>query len=396
MINLLGLGPSELEEVSRACGQPAYRGGQLARWLFGRGELDLGKMTDLPRAFREHLEASGYVPGELRLVAERQTPDGTRKVLLASPRGGTLEAVLMPHWPDLEAARSDPQGGRPERVTACISTQIGCAVGCAFCATGFSGFQRNVAAGEMVEQVIRMQGEAGYRISNVVFMGMGEPLLNYNDTLKAVRILNEEVGIGMRHLTISTSGVIPGIDRLAAERLQLTLAVSLHAPDDTLRDALVPINRRYPLADLKAAMKRYVAQTSRRVTIEYVLLSGVNDSPAQARELSRYLEGLNAHVNLIPYNATDALFEPSRPAEVEAFREVIERSGRAVSVRVERGRPIDAACGQLRRRLAEGGEAIVEKDPARAREAVVAARQARSADPGKALAGAKEHDGAGS
>ncbi len=396
MINLLGLDSSELKEVARACGQPAYRGDQLARWLFGRFELALDKMTDLPRAFREQIEAAGYVPGELAFVADRQTPDGTRKVLFASPRRGTLEVVLMPHWPDPEAARSDPQGIRPERVTTCISTQIGCAVGCAFCATGFSGFQRNVAAGEMVEQVVRMQREAGHRISNVVFMGMGEPLLNYNDTLKAVRILNEEVGIGMRHLTISTAGIIPGIDRLAAERLQLTLAVSLHAPDDILRDALVPINRRYPLADLKAAMKRYVTRTSRRITIEYVLLAGVNDSTAQARDLVRYLEGLNAHVNLIPYNATDAQFEPSRPEAVEAFREVIERSGRAVSVRVERGRQIDAACGQLRRRLAEGGEAILEKDPARAREAVVAARQARSAEQGKALTGAKEHDGAGS
>ncbi len=358
MINLLGLGSLELKEVARACGQPAYRGGQVARWLFERSELDLDRMSDLPRAFREQIAAAGYVPGELTFVTDRQTPDGTRKFLLASPRGGTLEAVLMPHWTDAEAVHTDLEGIRPERVTACISTQIGCAVGCAFCATGLSGFHRNVAAGEMIEQVVRMQGQSGYRISNVVFMGMGEPLLNYNDTLKAVRILNAEVGIGMRHLTISTAGIIPGIDRLADERLQLTLAVSLHTADDSLRDTLVPINRRYPLADLKAAMKQYVARTSRRITIECVLLSGVNDSPAQARELVRYLEGLNAHVNLIPYNATDAQFEPSRPAAVEAFREVIERSGRAVSVRVERGRQIDAACGQLRRRMAAGGEAI--------------------------------------
>ncbi|MBU6430011.1 MAG: 23S rRNA (adenine(2503)-C(2))-methyltransferase RlmN [Cyanobacteria bacterium REEB65] len=354
MVNVLGLTTAELQAVARSCGQPEYRGKQLARWVFQQGELRLEAMTNLPKAFRDQLALGDPAIGVLTLVTRSQSPDGTAKQLFGSKLGGTLEAVLMPYF-----ARES----QPDRVTACISTQIGCAVGCVFCATGFSGFGRNVTAGEMVEQVVRMQRDAGLRVSNVVFMGMGEPLLNYEETLKAVRLLNTEVGIGMRHLTLSTSGIVPGIDRLAEERLQLTLAVSLHAPNDRLRDFLVPINRRYPLGDLKAAMRRYVEHTGRRVTVEYVMLRGVNDDLALARELSHYLDGLGAHVNLIPYNATDAEFAPSPPRDVAAFREVLERSGRTVTVRVERGGEIAAACGQLRRRQAETGAAILEKSP---------------------------------
>lgn len=362
MINVFGLSTAELKDMAQACGQPAYRGGQVAKWVFKQGELDPDRMSDLPKAFRDQLGQDGRRLGVLTEIVAKASPDGTRKYLFASEHGGTLEAVLMPYWPS-------PDSEAPERVTACISTQVGCAVGCVFCATGFSGFQKNVSAGEMVEQVVRMQRGSGMRISNVVFMGMGEPFLNYDQTLKAVHLLNKEVGIGMRHLTISTSGIVPGIDALAKERLQLTLAVSLHAPTDRLRDYLVPINERYPLADLKAAMRRYVEATSRRVTLEYVMLSGINDDPALARDLARYLEGLNAHVNLIPYNATDAEFEASRPGAMAAFRDILERAGRAVTVRVERGADIDAACGQLRRRLAETGDPIREKPPGRVQDA---------------------------
>lgn len=396
MKNLFGLETAELEALASAVGEPEYRGRQLARWLFKRNEVDLAAMSDLPRGFREKLAAHGGAScGALRILSQQIAVDGTRKYLFGSTHGGTLEAVLMPYWDsdptddysravgdivedlgrlgDPEASVDASEGANtlagiragtragtlaespPRRVTACISTQVGCAVGCVFCATGLSGFQKNVTSGEMVEQVARIQRETGFRVSNVVFMGMGEPFLNYEETLKAVRLLNREVGIGMRHLTISTSGVIPGIDRLAAEKLQLTLAVSLHAPNDELRDYLVPINKRYPLADLKSAMKRYLAETGRRLTIEYVMLRDVNDEPDLAREMAHYLRDVPlVHVNLIPYNATDAQFKASTPEAIGRFRAILRDKGINATVRVERGAEIEGACGQLRRRLEAG------------------------------------------
>lgn len=409
MTNLFGLHTAELEALASSAGEPEYRGRQLARWLFRRGEADLSAMSDLPKNFREKLAArEDLVCGKLRILSRQVASDGTRKYLFGSRGGGTLEAVLMPYWDagptdeysrsvgeiveDLDRLDLAPEGGGshggpdqavdlasggstmgsavaaiagmadsttpPSRVTVCISTQVGCAVGCVFCATGLSGFQKNVSAGEMVEQVARMQRDTGFRVSNVVFMGMGEPFLNYDETLRAVRLLNREMGIGMRHLTLSTSGVVPGILRLASEKLQLTLAVSLHAPNDDLRDYLVPINRRYPLADLKGAMRRYVEETGRRLTIEYVMLRDVNDAPDLARELAHYLQDLPlVHVNLIPYNATDAGFQASTARAIGRFRTILRDQGVNATVRVERGAEIEGACGQLRRRL-EGGAAL--------------------------------------
>jgi 23S rRNA (adenine2503-C2)-methyltransferase len=350
--NLFGLDTAELEAFAAEAGEPAYRGRQLAGWLYKKNAVDIAAMTDLPKRFRERIAAAAPSCGNLRLLSQSVAGDGTRKFLFGSDRGGTLEAVLMPVWAD-PGEDSDIEASK--RVTACISTQVGCAVACVFCATGLSGFQKNVTAGEMVEQVVRMQRETGMRVSNVVFMGMGEPFLNYDETLKAVRLLNSEVGIGMRHLTISTSGIIPGIDRLADEKLQLTLAVSLHAPTDELRDFLVPLNKKYPLADLKAAMKRYLDKTGRRLTVEYVMLDQVNDSAAQAAHLADYLRGIpGIHVNLIPYNATDAEFRPSPPRTIALFQKVLHDRGVNATVRVERGAEIDSACGQLRRRLETG------------------------------------------
>ena len=384
MKNLFGLDSSELEALAAAVGEPTYRGRQLARWLFKRNEVDLDAMSDLPKAFRQKLAAEGDAAcGALRLIKQQIGSDGTRKFLFGSDRSGTMEAVVMPYWDsedtgdysravgeivedlrqldrlaDVPAESSGLVNAQPKRVTACISTQVGCAVGCVFCATGLSGFEKNVTAGEMVEQVARIQRETGLRVSNVVFMGMGEPFLNYDETLKAVSLLNHEVGIGMRHLTISTSGVIPGIDRLAAEKLQLTLAVSLHAPNDPLRDYLVPINKRYPLGELKAAMKRYLAKTGRRLTIEYVMLRDVNDEPDLARELAIFLRDMPLiHVNLIPYNATDAEFRASTPQAIGRFRAILREKGVNATVRVERGAEIEGACGQLRRRM-EGGSPL--------------------------------------
>ncbi|MBM3268114.1 MAG: 23S rRNA (adenine(2503)-C(2))-methyltransferase RlmN [Candidatus Sericytochromatia bacterium] len=355
MLNPFGLSTPELEALAAQLGQPEFRGRQLARWLFKRNETDPAAMSDLPKGFREALQGRhGGRPhsgvGALDVLGQRVAADDTRKFLFGAAGGWTLEAVLMPYR----------ESGTP-RVTACISTQVGCAVGCVFCATGLSGFQKNVSAGEMVEQVVRMQRETDLRVSNVVFMGMGEPFLNYDETLKAARILNKEVGIGMRHLTISTSGVIPGIDRLADERLQLTLAVSLHAPNDELRDYLVPINKRYPLADLKRAMVGFFEKTGRRITVEYVLLAGVNDSEALARQLAVYLADMpGTHVNLIPYNATDAEFQPSTPAVAVRFRAILRERGVNATLRVERGAEIEGACGQLRRRL-EGGAPLAKE-----------------------------------
>ncbi|HEY9764840.1 MAG TPA: 23S rRNA (adenine(2503)-C(2))-methyltransferase RlmN, partial [Chroococcales cyanobacterium] len=247
-----------------------------------------------------------------------------------------IESVLLPY---------------PDRVTACISTQVGCAIGCRFCATGESGFVRDLSAGEIVDQVRFMNRHSGRRITNVVLMGMGEPLLNYDATLKSIDILNEEMGIGMRGITLSTCGISPKIRELAKRKLQLTLAVSLHAPLDDIRDSLVPINRKYPLADLKEAMKEYAELTGRRVTIEYVMLRGVNDSVVLARRLADYLRGLHCQINLIPCHEAANGFLPSDSESMHRFAEVLKEIGFPVTTRAERGLKIAAACGQLRRRV---------------------------------------------
>jgi 23S rRNA (adenine2503-C2)-methyltransferase len=237
----------------------------------------------------------------------------------------------------------------------CVSCQIGCAIGCSFCATGLSGLIRNLSAGEMVSQVVhaaRLARERERRISNIVVMGMGEPFHNYDAVMRFVAIVNDRqgLGIGARHITLSTAGVVPFIDRLAEEPYQVKLAVSLHAPNDALRSQLVPINRRWPIDELLAACRRYVARTGRRVTFEYVLIEDVNDDERTAAELARRLRGLLCHVNLIPYNPTPAapLFRRPGPERIERFRAVLERYGIPATVRYSRGVEIAAACGQLR------------------------------------------------
>jgi 23S rRNA (adenine2503-C2)-methyltransferase len=243
----------------------------------------------------------------------------------------------------------------PDRTTVCVSCQIGCAIGCSFCATGLSGLIRNLSAGEMVSQVVhaaRLARERERRISNIVVMGMGEPFHNYDAVMRFVAIVNDRqgLGIGARHITLSTAGVVPFIDRLAEEPYQVKLAVSLHAPNDALRSQLVPINRRWPIDELLAACRRYVARTGRRVTFEYVLIEDVNDDERTAAELARRLRGLLCHVNLIPYNPTPAapLFRRPGPERIERFRAVLERYGIPATVRYSRGVEIAAACGQLR------------------------------------------------
>jgi 23S rRNA (adenine2503-C2)-methyltransferase len=240
-----------------------------------------------------------------------------------------------------------------DRFSCCLSTQVGCPVGCVFCATGLGGFSRNLTAGEIVDQVLAVQ-EAGRtrRVDHVVFMGMGEPLLNYEATVKAMRLLNSELGIAMRHLTVSTVGYVPGIHRLAQEKLQVTLAVSLHAPTDDLRRQLIPGMTRWSLAEIIDACREYLQQTGRRVTFEYCLLDGVNDGTKEAQELARLLQGMNCHVNLIPYNPVSGLASYKRPKKsIRAFRGILEGAGIRVTQRVQRGPDINAACGQLRTKV---------------------------------------------
>ena len=322
-------------------GQPAYRARQLWEWLYVHQVSQFEQMANLPISLRERLAAETSI-GLPTVAATQLSADGeTRKDLLRLADGETVEAVLMRY---------------ARRRTACISTQVGCPIGCAFCATGQAGFRRNLSSGEIVAQALHfariLRGE-GDRLTNVVLMGMGEPLLNYENTLTAVRRLTDPTGfkLGQRHVTISTAGVVPGIDRLAAEGLQVTLAVSLHAATDELRGQLVPLNLRYPLDELFAACHRAFARTGRRISFEWALIAGVNDTPLQANGLVARLEGMTAHVNLIPLNPTPAYAgRPSSPAAVAAFAAILERAGIPHTVRLRRGIEIQAGCGQLRHR----------------------------------------------
>jgi 23S rRNA (adenine2503-C2)-methyltransferase len=334
---LVGMDGRELEALARELGEPAYRGRQLAQWLYRRGARQFDQMTDLPTGLRARL-AEVAVVGRADLVTAQRSKDGATKLLLEEPDARRIETVLLPY----EA-----------RTSVCISSQVGCPVGCVFCATATMGFARNVTAGEMVDQVLAAQQEAREagreRITHVVVMGMGEPLLNMDALLKAIGLLNEEVGIAMRHITVSTAGYVPGIRRLAEKNLQITLALSLHAPNDTLRAELIPLAKKYPLAETMAAIRDYTTHTGRRVTLEYLLLAGVNDSEPLALELAHLVRGMITHVNLIPWNPADSFSQFAAPSavRVRAFRRALERHGLTVTQRMERGQDISAACGQL-------------------------------------------------
>jgi 23S rRNA (adenine2503-C2)-methyltransferase len=302
-------------------------------------------MTNVPLALRQRMAAELPFP-VAEPVREMASDDGlTRKRLLRLADGQAVEAVLMLYDP-----RSDSRG----RATVCVSSQVGCAMGCGFCATGQRGFERNLSAGEILAQIVLFAREqargGGQKLTNVVFMGMGEPMANYRAVWRAVETLNDAHGFGIaaRHITISTVGVIPGIEKLAGEPLQVGLAVSLHAPDDALRQRMISTARRYPLAEIIAACRDYIAKTGRRVTFEYCLIDGVNHAPEQARALGELLGGLNCHVNLIPVNPTadDSVRRPARQRTL-AFQRELSARGVACTVRVEKGVEISAACGQL-------------------------------------------------
>jgi 23S rRNA (adenine2503-C2)-methyltransferase len=298
------------------------------------------EMTTLPKELRSALSCRGVAFTSLQPIAlQRSRDEQTTKGLFKLRDGKEVEAVLMEHYGD--------------RTTVCISSQAGCAFACAFCATGQGGFNRNLTAGEIFEQALffaRTLAERKKRITNVVFMGMGEPFHNYDAVMDAVVLLNDRAGFGLghRHITISTVGLVDRIDRFADERLQVNLAISLHAPNDALRSSLMPVNRRFPLAELMAACERYVNKTNRKVFFEYVMLAGVNDSDACARELASLMSGRLYHVNLIPYNATpDGLYSATDNGRVWDFAGILDAAEVPVTVRQNMGRDIAAACGQL-------------------------------------------------
>ncbi|HUV05324.1 MAG TPA: 23S rRNA (adenine(2503)-C(2))-methyltransferase RlmN [Armatimonadota bacterium] len=337
---LLGMTIADLEALAESLGERKFRGRQLASWLYKRNAAGMEEMLDLPASFRARLSQEGALYRS-RVAATSDLPDGTSKFLLELEDAQRIETVLLPY---------------ESRVSVCVSTQVGCAAGCTFCATGMDGLVRNLTAGEIIDQALTVRQQSARRVSHVVYMGMGEPLLNYDPVVRSIRILNCEVGIAMRHIAVSTVGITPRIEKLAAEKLQIALAVSLHAPNDQLRRQIVPIAERYPLEELLAACRQYADYTRRRITFEYLLIRGLNDSLHLAHELVAVLRGILCNVNLIPYNAVQGL-PLSRPsqARIGAFRSVLECAGIAVTQRVERGHAVSAACGQLRLRTSPEG-----------------------------------------
>jgi len=329
--------PSRAELSELLAGEPRYRVDQVWSGLYER-RLDPEDITELPKALRARLAEA--LPPALAPVTTSTSDDGdTVKWLWSLEDGASIETVLM-HYAD--------------RSTACVSTQAGCAMACGFCATGQAGYERNLTVGEIVEQAVRAaraaaDGPTPRRLSNIVFMGMGEPMANYDRVWAAVRRIHDDIGLSARHLTISTVGIVPGIRRMAAEDLPVNLAVSLHAANDALRDELVPVNRRYPLEQLYAACADYLEAKHRRLSFEWALIDGVNDRRSDADELAVAARRLRAHVNLIPLNATPGWpTTGSSPERVAAFRDLLRALGVNATVRANRGNEIDAACGQLR------------------------------------------------
>lgn len=329
---LLGQSLDELATWVEAQGQAAYRSKQLHQWIYTKGVRHLTDITVFSKAWRAQI---ADVPiGRSQLHQRSEAPDGTVKYLLTLADGHIIETVGIP---------------TAKRLTVCVSSQVGCPMACDFCATGKGGFLRNLATHEIVDQVLTVQEEFGQRVSNIVFMGMGEPLLNTASVVKAVRSLNQDVGISQRAMTLSTVGIPGHIRRLAAEHLQVTLAVSLHASNQTLRETLIPSARQYPLTDLVEECYEYVHHTGRRVTFEYILLAGLNDLPHHASELAELVGGFQSHVNLIPYNPiSEADYQRPSELQVQAFVDELQKRHVAVSVRYSRGLDKDAACGQLR------------------------------------------------
>lgn len=339
MTPLTGSTTAELISIIQSLGEPEYRGRQVASWIYKKYAEEIESMSDLPRRLRQRLSES-YSVGLPNTVHKNVSEDGTVKYLLRNADGLIVESVYLPYT---------------DRVAACLSSQIGCAAGCTFCATAQGGLARNLSAGEIVGQYLRMQQDSDRRISHVVFMGMGEPLWNYEALVKSIRILGDEVGLSYRHITVSTVGVAPGIRALAREAMPITLALSLHAPDDETRQRMIPTARKWKLEEILNACSEYSSSTQRNLTFEYLLIGGMNDSIDQAAALANLLNchRLPGNVNLIPFNYVETSQGFRRPSQesITAFRAELERLGRVTTQRMTRGHSVSAACGQLRRSM---------------------------------------------
>lgn len=329
---LLGLSLEELTAWVQQRGQPAYRGKQLYQWIYQRGSKSLSEITVFPKQWRE--QVADVSIGRSTIHYRSVAPDETVKYLLKLADNHTIETVGIP---------------TEKRLTVCVSSQVGCPMACDFCATGKGGFIRNLETHEIIDQVLTVQEDFGRRVSHIVFMGMGEPLLNTKNVVKAIQSLNQDVGIGQRMMTVSTVGIPQQIRQFAEYQLQVTLAVSLHASNQKLRKKLIPSAEHYPLEKLLTDCREYVNQTGRRVSFEYILLAGFNDKPEHAIELASHLRGFQSHVNLIPYNPISEVdYQRPTPQQVNTFMKALKERNIAVSVRYSRGLEADAACGQLR------------------------------------------------
>ncbi|ADL12946.1 23S rRNA (adenine(2503)-C(2))-methyltransferase RlmN [Acetohalobium arabaticum] len=340
---LISFDLTELENfINNELGEASFRAEQIFNWIYKQGAVNFEEMTNLSQGLRSRLQSKAYIQ-QLTEITRAKSEDGTVKFLFELEDNKEIETVFLPY-----------QDGRN---SICVSTQVGCGMGCNFCATGQQGLERNLTTGEIVSQILKVQqlmGSNGYDpslISNVVFMGMGEPLANYDNFLRVIDILNSEkaLNISMRRITVSTCGLVPQIKRLADKELQLVLAISLHAAEDKLRSEMMPINKRYPLEELIAACEYYLQKTNRRITFEYALVDGVNNRRQDAEKLAQLLSGLLCHVNLIPVNPVKelGLTRPNRKA-IKEFKEILDRHNIQATVRQERGNDIEAACGQLR------------------------------------------------
>ncbi|MFM2179439.1 MAG: rRNA ((2503)-C(2))-methyltransferase RlmN [Verrucomicrobiota bacterium] len=351
---LLGLSPTDIAAFVAESGEPAFRAKQILEWIYAKRAISIEAMSSLSKSLRVAL-AEKFTARCLTIAKVTGSEDTTRKFLLKLQDGRYVETVLIPANPAL-------YGGDSDRRTLCVSSQVGCAYDCKFCASGLAGFTRNLTAAEIVEQIVQVEAYAGERVDNLVFMGMGEPLANYSNVTKAIEILNAEwgIGIGARHMTVSTSGLAPQIRKLADFPLQIRLAISLHGASDDVRSQIMPVNQKHPLAELFEALQYWRSKRKQHITLEYILIEGVNDMLEQARLLAKRARGIHAKVNLIPYNTVDGL-QWTRPGEEQqdAFRDVLLAAGVTATLRREKGHDIAAACGQLRLKQ-ETAEGIIE------------------------------------
>jgi len=336
--NLKDFSFNELKQFAVAGGEKPYRGKQIAEWLYKRETYSINEMSNQTKKFREWLEKESYI-GSLEVCDKQESSDGTIKFLFSLGDGKTIETVFI------------PSGARG---TLCISTQVGCKLSCAFCATGMSGFSRNLTQGEIIEQIIAVKKEnAGHAISNLVFMGMGEPFDNFNSLIGALSIISSSSGLGFgaRKITVSTSGMVPEIIKFGERFSGINLAVSLHSADDAIRSLLVPLNKKYPVALLAKTLRKYPLHKTRRITLEVTLFDSINDSLGDAEKLAEFVAPLKAKVNIIPFNAVEnSGFSPSRQSVIDKFTQLLEEKGVTVTVRKSRGGDISAACGQLYRK----------------------------------------------